>query len=229
MNTKNSFTFVFLAGLLAASIGFLPLMNSNNAIAQTNSTASTGPTNMTGGDDMMMKKDNYANPMMMKEHKKYEKINGTLNMMETMFQAIGDKFNVTLPQAISTAEQSVGNGSFAMSANGEEKDGFLVISVILGSPDMKFTKVLIDPGNGLVLQTKPLSMMEWMKMMHSQGHEDKRMKGMHGEYGMGMEGMSGEGYGEYGMGMEGMSGEGYGEYGMGMEGMSGEGGQGQGW
>lgn len=208
MNTKNSFTFVFLAGLLAASIGFLPLMNSNNALAQTNSTASTGSTNMTGGDDMMMKKDNYANPMMMKEHKKYEKINGTLNMMETMFQAIGDKFNVTLPQAISTAEQSVGNGSYAMSANGEEKDGFLVISVILGSPDMKFTKVLIDPGTGLVLQTKPLSMMEWMKMMHSQGHEDKKMKGMHGEYGMGMKGMSGEGYGEYDMGMKGMSGEG---------------------
>ena len=204
MNTKNSFTFVFLAGLLAASIGFLPLMNSNNALAQTNSTTSTGSTNMTGGDDMMMKKDNYANPIMMKEHKKYEKINGTLNMMETMFQAIEDKFNVTLPQAISTAEQSVGNGSFAMSANGEEKDGFLVISVILGSPDMKFTKVLVDPGTGLVLQTKPLSMMEWMKMMHSQGHEDKRMKGMHGDYGMGMEGMSGEGYGEYGMGMEGM-------------------------
>ena len=214
MNTKNSFTFVFLAGLLAASIGFLPLMNSNNALAQTNSTASTGSTNMTGGDDMMMKKDNYANPMMMKEHKKYEKINGTLNMMETMFQAIGDKFNVTLPQAISTAEQSVGNGSYAMSANGEEKDGFLVISVILGSPDMKFTKVLVDPGSGLVLQTKPLSMMEWMKMMHSQGYEDKKMKGMQGEYGVGMKGMSGEGYGEYSMGMKGMH--------------SG-GGQGQGW
>ena len=163
---------------------------------------------MTGGDDMMMKKDNYDNPMMMKDNKKYEKINGTLNMMETMFKAIGDKFNVTLPQAISATEQSVGNGSFAMSANGEEKNGFLVISVILGSPDMKFTKVLVDPGTGIVLQTKPLSMMEWMSMMHSQGHEDKKMKGMHGEYGMGMKGMNGEGYGEYGMGMKGMNGEG---------------------
>ncbi len=197
MNTKNSLNFVFLAGLLAATIGFLPLMNSNNALAQTNSTAGASSTNMTGGDNMMMMKD-----------KKIAKINGTLNMMETMFKAIGDKFNVTLPQAISTAEQSVGNGSFAMAANGEEKDGFLVISVILGSPDMKFTKVLVDPGTGLVLQTKPLSMMEWMSMMHSQGHEDKRMKGMHGEYGMGMKDMNGEGYGEYGMGMKGMNGEG---------------------
>jgi hypothetical protein len=195
MNTKNSFKFVFLAGLLAATIGFLPLMNSNYALAQTNSTDSTSSTNMTGEDDMMMK-----------EHEKYEKINGTLNMMETMFQAIGDKFNVTLPDAIATAEQSVGNGSFAMSANGEEKDGFIVISVVLASPDMKFTKVLIDPGTGLVLQTKPLSMMEWMSMMHSQGHEEKRMKGMHGS-----------------------GGQGYGEYGMGMKGMHGSGGQGSGW
>jgi hypothetical protein len=205
MNTKNSLNFVFLAGLLATTIGFLPLMNSNNALAQTNSTGSTSSTNMTGGDDIMMKKEN----------KKYEKINGTLNMMQTMFQAIGDKFNITLPQAISTAEQSVGNGSFAMSANGEEKDGFLVISVVLGSPDMKFTKVLVDPGTGLVLQTKPLSVMEWMKMMHSQGHEDKKMKGIHGEYGMGMDRMNGEGYGEYGMGMDRMH--------------AGEGGQGSGW
>ncbi len=194
MNTRNSLNFVFLAGLLAATIGFAPLLNSNNAIAQTNSTDGTSSINMTVGDDMMMKKDNYDNPMMMKDNKKYEKINGTLNMMETMFKAIGDKFNVTLPQAISAAEQSVGNGSYAMSANGEEKDGYLVISIVLGSPDMKFTKVLVDPGTGLVLQTKHLSMMDWMKMMHSQGHEDMKMKGMHGEgagqgYGMGMKGM----------------------------------------
>jgi hypothetical protein len=192
MNTRNSLNFVFLAGLLAATIGFAPLLNSNNAIAQTNSTDGTSSINMTVGDDMMMK-----------DNKKYEKINGTLNMMETMFKAIGDKFNVTLPQAISAAEQSVGNGSYAMAANGEEKDGYLVISIVLGSPDMKFTKVLVDPGTGLVLQTKHLSLMDWMKMMHSQGHEDMKMKGMHGEG-------AGQGYGEYGMGMEGMHGEGQG-------------------
>ena len=217
MNTKNSMNFVFLVGLLAATIGLLPLMNSNNAMAQTNATSSTSSTNMTGGENMMMKKDGYAKPMMNKEHKMYEKINGTLNMMETMYQAIGDKFNVTLSDAIATAEQSVGNGSLAMSANGEMKDGFMVIAVVLGSPDMKFTKVLVDPGNGLVLQTKPMSMMEWMSMMHSQGNEDKKMKGMHSSGGSGG---GSQGYGdEYGMGME-------------MRGMhsgSGYGGQGSGW
>ena len=192
MNTRSLFSFVFLAGLLTATIGLLPLASSNSAFSQTNVTSNSTGMNMTmgGGEDMMMR-DNYDGKKMMgmgMEHKKYEKVNGTLNVMETMYQAIEAKFNVTLVDAITTAEQSVGNGSYAMSANGEEKDGFLVYSVILGSPDMKFTKVLVDPGNGEVLQTKNISMMEWMMMMHSQGHQDMGMKGMHG-------GSSAQGYG----------------------------------
>ena len=207
MNTKKSFSFVILAGLLTAAIGVLPLANSNNVFSQTNSTSNSTGMNMTTGDDrmMMMMPDNPGKKMMGMgmgmEHKKYEKINGTLNIMETMYQAIESKFNVTLTDAINTAEQSVGNGSYAMSANGEEKDGFLVYSVILGSPDMKFTKVLVDPGNGEVLQTKNISMMEWMMMMHSQGHQDMGMKAMHGG-----SGSYGQGYGGHDKGMKGMYG-----------------------
>ncbi len=44
-------------------------------------------------------------------------------------------------------------------------------SRFLGPPDMKFNKVLVDPGNGQILQSKELSMMDWMMMMHSGGHE----------------------------------------------------------
>jgi uncharacterized membrane protein YkoI len=207
MNKTNSLNFLFLAGLLTATIGLLPLINSNTALAQTNTTSGINTTNMTGEDNTMMMKDNYGKSMMGKEHKKYEKINGTLNMMETMYQAIGEKINVTLSEAISTAEQSVGNGTMAMSANGAEKDGFLVFEILLGSPDMKFTKVLVDSGNGQVLKTEPVSMMEWMMMMHSQGHGDydKGMKGMHsGSYG------GSQGYGDYDKGMKGMHSGSYG-------------------
>lgn len=199
MNTKNSFSFVILAGLLTAAIGLMPLASSNNVFSQTNSTSNSTGLNITMDDDMMMR-DNYGKKMIVMgmEHKKYEKINGTLNMMETMYQAIEAKFNVTLVDAITTAEQSVGNGSYAMSANGDEKDGFLVYSVILGSPDMKFTKVLVDPGNGEVLQTKNISMMEWMMMMHPQGHQDMDMKGMKGMKGMHGGGAgSDQGYGSH--------------------------------
>lgn len=188
MSTKSSFSFVILAGLLTTLIGLLPLASSNNTFAQTNVTSNSTGINMTmgGGDDMMMR-DSYDDKKMMgmgmgMEHKKYEKINGTINLMETMYQAIEAKFNVSLADAITTAEQSVGNDSYAMSANGEEKDGFMIYSIILGSPDMKFTKVMVDPGNGEILQTKNISMMEWM-MMHSQGHQDMGMKGMHSSSG----------------------------------------------
>lgn len=198
MNTRNSFSFVILAGLLTTAIGLLPLASSNNASSQTNMTSNSTGMNMTmgGGDDMMMR-DSYDDKKMLgmgMEHKKYEKINGTINMMETMYQAIEAKFNVSLADAITTAEQSVGNDSYAMSANGEEKDGFLIYSIILGSPDMKFTKVMVDPGNGEILQTKNISMMEWMMMMHSQGHQDMDMKGMHSSSG-GAGYSGGQGYG----------------------------------
>lgn len=195
-------------------------MTPNSAFAQVNATTDTNTTNTIAGSDNgdkssnmdMITNDNYGKPMMGMEHKKYEKINGTVNVMDTMYKAIESKFNVTLTQAITTAEQSVGNGSYALSANGEEKDGFLLYSVVLGSPDMNFTKVLVDPGNGEVLQTENISTMEWIMHMHSQGHQDMGMKGMHDS----SSGSHGQGYGDYNKGMKGMyeggKGTGYGNY-----------------
>ena len=74
MKTINSLNFVFLAGLLTATIGILPLMNSNTALAQTNSTSGINSTNMPGGDNMMMMKENYDKSLIGKEYKKYESI-----------------------------------------------------------------------------------------------------------------------------------------------------------
>ena len=111
---------------------------------------------------------------------KLEKINGTINMMNTMYQALDSKINVSLTQEISTAEQKIGNGSNAMSANGEGKDGFLVYSIVLGTPDMKFYNVIVDPGNGQVLASNEMSLMEWMMTMHSGDYQDEdMMMGMH--------------------------------------------------
>ena len=191
MTIKFPMSFAILAALITTTIGFLPLIASDNVFAQTNSTSSTNTTDMASSS--MMMKDDYNNPMMGMGNKTYEKINGTINIMDIMYQAILSKVNITLTQAITTAEQSVGNSSYATSANGEEKDGMLVYSIILGSPDMKFNKVLVDPGNGQILQSKEISMMEWMMMMHSEGHKD--MKGDHGQ-GKGMKGMHGD-YGGY--------------------------------
>lgn len=93
-----------------------------------------------------------------------QQINGTINLGQTIFEAIGSKVNTSLTQAITTAEQSVGNNSFALAAFGEEHGGYLVYTIILGTPRMQFHKVIVDPGNGQVLASQEISHKEWMKM-----------------------------------------------------------------
>ena len=133
-------------------------------------------------------------------------INGSINLEQTIFEAIASKVNTTLTQAITTAEQSVGNNSFALAAFGGDHDGFLAYTILLGTPDMEFYKVIVDPGNGQVLASNEVSHTEWMKMqqmMHSSstGGEGKMMMGHEGM--MGREGMMGH---EGMMGREGMMG-----------------------
>ncbi|MGH9986473.1 MAG: hypothetical protein ACRD8W_21230, partial [Nitrososphaeraceae archaeon] len=63
-------------------------------------------------------------------------INGSINLEQTIFEAIGSKVNTTLPQAITTAEQSVGNNSFALAAVGGPHGPYLTYTIILGTPGM---------------------------------------------------------------------------------------------
>jgi hypothetical protein len=99
-------------------------------------------------------------------------INGTIDLEQTIFQAIGAKVNTTLTQAITTAEQTIGNNSFAMAAFGGPYGSYLVYTIILGTPAMEFQKVIVDPGTGLVLSSEQISQKEWMKMqqMHHMMH-----------------------------------------------------------
>jgi hypothetical protein len=101
-----------------------------------------------------------------------QQINGTINLGQIIFETIGSKVNTSLTQAITNAEQSVGNNSFALAAFGGEHSGYLVYTIILGTPGMQFHKVIVDPGNGQVLASQEISHKEWMKMqqmMHSGG------------------------------------------------------------
>jgi hypothetical protein len=108
-------------------------------------------------------------------------INGTINLEQTIFEAIGSKVNTSLTQAITTAEQTTGNNSFALAAFGGPHDGYLVYTIILGTPGMEFYKVIVDPGTGQILASQQISQMEWMKMLHmhqmmeSAGHDGRGM------------------------------------------------------
>jgi hypothetical protein len=81
---------------------------------------------------------------------------------------------VSLSDAALTAESSVGNGSHAASAELGENNGYLVYNVMVIDPNMNFSKVVVDPGNGEVLFNKQLSKEEHM-MMHEMGERGMMM------------------------------------------------------
>jgi len=90
--------------------------------------------------------------------------NGTINLEQTILEAISSKVNTSLTQAITAAEHTVGNDSFAVAAFGGEYGGYFTYQIILGTPRMEFYTVLVDPGNGHILATQKVSAAELEKM-----------------------------------------------------------------
>jgi hypothetical protein len=99
-----------------------------------------------------------------KDHQQKMIINGTINLEQTIFQAINSKINTSLIQAMTTAERSVGNDAFAVAAFGSEEGGYFAYRIILATPGMKFYWVKVDPGNGQILETQQVSQKELDKM-----------------------------------------------------------------
>jgi uncharacterized membrane protein YkoI len=137
-------------------------MTKQNADAQTSDTNATDTGNMTAADMMM---------------KPGQNITSSINLMDIIHQAIGSKVNVSLSDAATTAEASVGNGSHAVSAHIDDKNGYLVYNVMVIDPSMNLSKVIVDPGNGEVLLTEQISKEQHM-MMHGMAGEHMMGPGM---------------------------------------------------
>ncbi len=105
--------------------------------------------------------------------------NGTINLKQTIFKAIDSKINTSLGQAIATAERSVANSSFAVAAFGGEYGGYFAYQIILGTPQMEFYNVLVDPGNGHILATQKVSAVD-LEKMHQEHSAKVANGGSHG-------------------------------------------------
>ena len=159
LGTIATFTAIVLAVGVALGSGASNLILTNqNAGAQ-----------MMGGNDtgMMMKQ---PGARMMGSNN----ITSSINLMTIISEAIGSNINISLSDAATTAETSVGNGSHAASAELGENNGYLVYNIMVIDPSMNFSKVVVDPGNGEVLSSKQLSKEEHM-MMHEMGGRDMMM------------------------------------------------------
>lgn len=91
-------------------------------------------------------------------------INGTINLEQTIAEAIRSKVNTSLTQAMTIAEKSVGNNANALAAFGAEHGEYFAYRIILGTPGMEFYNVIVDPANGQILATQEVSQKELEKM-----------------------------------------------------------------
>src|ERR687897_1874593 len=96
-------------------------------------------------------------------------ITSSINLMYMIGNAIGSSINVNLSDATTTAENSIGNGSYAVLAELGENNGFLLYNIMVIDPSMNFSKVTVDPGNGEVVFSEQLSKEEHMMMHEMRG------------------------------------------------------------
>ena len=158
LGTIATFTAILLAAGVALGSGASNLILTNqNAGAQ-----------MMGGNDTGMMTKPGARMM------GSSNITSSINLMTIISEAIGSNINISLSDAATTAETSVGNGSHAASAELGENNGYLVYNIMVIDPSMNFSKVVVDPGNGEVLSSKQLSKEEHM-VMHEMGGRDMMM------------------------------------------------------
>jgi hypothetical protein len=150
--TKLLATMAIFAVLLTAVWALGDVMTKQNADAQMMST---------NNPRMATTTSNMTSSMSVKPS---QNITSSINLMNIIGQAIGSKVNVSLSDAATTAEASVGNGSHAVAAYIDDKDGYLTYNVMVIDPSMNFSKVIVDPGNGQVLSSKQISKEEHMRM-----------------------------------------------------------------
>jgi len=168
--TTRTTTFVLIAIVLVfGSTSALLTTFTHKVNAQTSGSSTMG-TN--GPQSMMMTGNRGAN------------ITGSVPLLPTMMQALKSRVHTSLNDATTTALKSVGGNSSAVAAFIRPENGFLVYNVIVLDSNNNIHRVIVDAGNGKVLSSQSMSM---MNMMMGPG------MGMMGHGGAGM-GMMGPGY-----------------------------------
>jgi uncharacterized membrane protein YkoI len=153
MNSKRLTTtkIIVTAGIILAAV-----MTGASTFTSTKQNASAQTTN--ASDTNMME------PRGMMMTTRGENVTSSINLMNIITNALGSQIKVSLSNATTTAENSVGNNSHAVAAHLGDENGYLVYTIFVLDPNMNFNRVLVDPGNGQVLSSKQMSMEEHLKM-----------------------------------------------------------------
>jgi uncharacterized membrane protein YkoI len=83
-------------------------------------------------------------------------ITGSISLGPTITESIRSQIHTSLSQAVTIAQQSVGQNSSVDGANLRAVNGFLVYAVNVVGNNATHYRVLVDPGDGRVLSTQSL-------------------------------------------------------------------------
>jgi len=185
MRSRNSkttvtTTFVLIAIVLVfGSTSALLTTFTHKANAQT-----SGSSNMTSGSSTM----GTNSPKSMMTGNRGANITGSVPLLPTMMQALKSRVHTSLNDATTTALKSIGGNSSAVAGFIHPENGFLVYNVIVLDANNNIHRVIVDAGNGKVLSSQSMSI---MNMMMGPGGAGMGMMG----HGMGMMGPGGAGMG----------------------------------
>ena len=120
---------------------------------------------MSNAGSINMMTDTMVEPGNMTMTMSGENVTSSINLMNIISNAIGSQIKVSLSNATTIAENSIGNNSHAVAAHVGDVNGYLVCTILVLDPNINFNMVIVDPGNGQVLFTRQMSMEEH-SMMH---------------------------------------------------------------
>jgi hypothetical protein len=194
MNSKSERITMFIA----IFIGFASVLATTNVYAQAPATLQKSPLPqgtkmMSMGGNSMKGPWSGGNGNGMSE----DNLTSSVSIFQPIINAFKSSIHVSLNDAISTAQQSVGANSSAIAAFIHPERQFIVYNVFTIDPNGSIHKVLVDPGNGKVLSNEQISFMEMMMMVHGGGGG----QGYNGMMGPGMGMMDHGGWNGPGMGM----------------------------
>ena len=118
-------------------------------------------------------------------------VTGSIKLSTVFGNALASQIKVSLSQAATTAENTIGNNSHAAAAHFGVVNGYFVITVWVIDGSYNFHQVIVDAGNGKVLLSQP-ALKGGPMMMHGMMMGGGQMM-MHRGPGMMMHGWGGGG------------------------------------
>ena len=161
MNTKTTKNVVLLVIgaviLVSINLSTAPIASIHDANAQANSNmtgsiigGSSGQ-NQTIGSNMSIGYSGGSN------------ITGSIPIVSTISKVTASQIHISLPNATATAEKSVGTNAHAVLARIGIVHGFLVYTILVTDSHSNFHYITVDVGNGKVLSSHQLSMMDMIR------------------------------------------------------------------